>query len=283
MRLNVFISSTGMCSRREADKLIQEGKVKVNGVLAGVGTQVGEEDRVEVEGHPIKKRVPNVYIILNKPTGITCTTERHIKENIIDFVNHPYRIFPVGRLDKDSEGLIILTNDGGIVNEVLREENAHEKEYLVQVDRPVTPEFVKAMSNGVRIYNPVRKQHTKTKPCKVVRVSEYGFRIVLSQGLNRQIRRMCEALGYQVVKLKRIRIMSLRLGDLKVGTWRPLTREEISELKHVQPSHHNLESSEEKPEAAKTKKTKSQWKKDSFGKTKSTKLESTKHRGGRNQ
>lgn len=283
MRLNVFISSTGMCSRREADKLIQEGKVKVNGVLAGVGTQVGEEDRVEVEGHRIKKRVPNVYIILNKPTGITCTTERHIKGNIIDFVNHPYRIFPVGRLDKDSEGLIILTNDGGIVNEVLREENAHEKEYLVQVDRPVTPEFVKAMSNGVRIYNPVRKQHTKTKPCKVVRVSEYGFRIVLSQGLNRQIRRMCEALGYQVVKLKRIRIMSLRLGDLKVGTWRPLTREEISELKHVQPSHHNLESSEEKPEAAKTKKTKSQWKKDSFGKTKPTKLESTKHRGGRNK
>ncbi|SCZ81200.1 pseudouridine synthase [Acidaminobacter hydrogenoformans] len=234
MRLNVFISSTGICSRREADRLILEGKVKVNGVLAGVGTQVSEEDHVEVEGRHIKKRVPNVYIALNKPVGITCTTERHIKGNIIDFVNHPYRIFPVGRLDKDSEGLIILTNDGGIVNEVLREENAHEKEYLVQVNRPVTPEFVKAMSNGIRIYNPVRKQHTKTKPCKVVRVSEYGFRIVLSQGLNRQIRRMCEAMGYEVIKLKRTRIMSLRLGDLRVGQWRPLTKEEIAELRHGQ-------------------------------------------------
>ena len=280
MRLNVFISSTGMCSRREADKLIQEGKVKVNGVIAGVGTQIGEEDQVEVEGRRIKKRVPNVYIALNKPAGIICTTERHIKGNIIDFVNHPYRIFPVGRLDKDSEGLIILTNDGGIVNEVLREENAHEKEYLVQVDRPVTPEFVKAMSNGVRIYNPVRKQHTKTKPCKVVRVSEYGFRIVLSQGLNRQIRRMCEALGCQVVKLKRIRIMSLRLGDLKVGTWRYLTQEEISELKHVQPSSHDRVSSEGKLEAAKPSIIKSKAKKDSFGKTKSKKVEAAKYKGG---
>lgn len=249
MRLNVFISSTGMCSRREADRLILEGKVKVNGVLAGVGTQVSEEDNVEVEGRRIKKRVPNVYIALNKPVGITCTTERHIKGNIIDFVNHPYRIFPVGRLDKDSEGLIILTNDGGIVNEVLREENAHEKEYLVQVDRPVTPEFVKAMSNGIRIYNPVKKQHTKTKPCKVVRVSEYGFRIVLSQGLNRQIRRMCEALGYEVVKLKRTRIMSLRLGDLRIGQWRPLTKEEIAELRHEQLSAPGAT----KPDAAKHK------------------------------
>ena len=235
MRLNVFISSTGMCSRREADRLILEGKVKVNGKVASLGTQADDHDRVEVDGKVLRKTVPHVYIALNKPTGITCTTERHIRGNIIDFVNHPYRIFPVGRLDKDSEGLILLTNDGSIVNEILREEHAHEKEYLVQVDKPVTPEFVKAMSNGVRIYNPVRKQHTKTKPCKVVRVSEFGFKIVLSQGLNRQIRRMCEALGYQVVKLKRTRIMDIRLGDLKTGQWRPLSREEIAGLKRRSP------------------------------------------------
>lgn len=232
MRLNVYISGTGMCSRREADRLILEGKVKVNGKVAALGTQAEQGDVVEVEGKVLRKKVPNVYIVLNKPVGITSTTERHIKGNIIDFVSHPYRIFPVGRLDKDSEGLIILTNDGGIVNEILREENEHEKEYLVQVDRPVTPEFVKAMSNGVRIYNPVKKKHTKTKPCKVVRVSEYGFRIILSQGLNRQIRRMCEALGYEVVKLKRTRIMDLRLGDLKSGHWRPLSKEEVASLRH---------------------------------------------------
>lgn len=232
MRLNVYISSTGLCSRREADRLILEGKVRVNGKVAVLGTQADQGDLVEVEGKVLRKKVPSVYIALNKPVGITCTTERHIKGNIIDFVNHPHRIFPVGRLDKDSEGLIILTNDGGIVNEILREENDHEKEYLLQVDKPVTPEFVKAMSNGVRIYNPVKRQHTKTKPCKVVRVSEYGFRIVLSQGLNRQIRRMCEALGYEVVKLKRTRIMDLRLGDLKSGHWRPLSKEEVAGLRH---------------------------------------------------
>lgn len=228
-----MISSTGYCSRREADRLILEGKVKVNGVLAGLGTQVIETDRIEVEGRRISKKPPRVYLALNKPVGIICTTERHIKGNIIDFIQYPGRIFPIGRLDKDSEGLILLTNDGGIVNEILREENRHEKEYLVQVDRPVTPEFIKAMSNGVTIFNPVKKKHVKTKPCKVVRISERGLRIVLSQGLNRQIRRMCEALGYEVVKLKRVRIMDLSLGDLKTGQWRVLTKEEVQTLKHL--------------------------------------------------
>lgn len=231
MRLNLYISSTGSCSRREADKWIREGKVKVNGAVAGLGVQVDPGDVVEVEGKVIQKKVPNVYIALNKPVGITCTTERHIKGNIVDFINHPYRIFPIGRLDKDSEGLILLTNDGSIVNDILREENHHEKEYMVQVNKEITTEFVKTMSNGVRIYNPVRRQHTRTKPCKVVRVSERGFKIILSQGMNRQIRRMCEALGYEVVKLKRIRIMDLQLGDLKTGAWRLLTKEEVQKLK----------------------------------------------------
>lgn len=231
MRLNLYISSTGMCSRREADGLIREGKVKVNGVVAGLGLSVEPNDLVEVNGKKVQKKVSDIYIALNKPIGITCTTERHIKGNIIDFIQHPQRIFPIGRLDKDSEGLIFLTNDGSIVNEILREENQHEKEYAVIVNKPITTEFVKAMSNGVRIFNPVKKHYTNTKPCKVVRTSERGFRIVLSQGLNRQIRRMCEALGFEVIKLKRIRIMGIELGDLKTGSWRTLSHEEIMSLK----------------------------------------------------
>jgi 23S rRNA pseudouridine2604 synthase len=230
MRLNVYISSTGLCSRREADTLIREGKVKINGQIAGLGISVGEGDVVEIGGKKIIKKVPDIYIAFNKPVGITCTTERHVKGNIIDFINHPQRIFPIGRLDKDSEGLILLTNDGSIVNEILREENHHEKEYAVTVDKPVTPDFIKAMSNGVRIFNPVKQQYTRTKPCKVIRNSDRSFKIILSQGLNRQIRRMCETLGYHVVKLKRTRIMQIELKDLKTGAWRSLSEDEIASL-----------------------------------------------------
>lgn len=230
MRINNYISASGFCSRREADVLIQSKRVKINGKIADIGAQVSETDRVQVDGKPIMGKKKQVYIILNKPTGITCTTERHIKGNIIDFVGHKERIFPIGRLDKDSEGLIILTSDGGIVNEVLREENHHEKEYIVVVDQVITRHFIEQMSSGVTIYNPVKHAKTLTKPCKVERIDDKTFRIVLSQGLNRQIRRMTEALGYTVLKLKRTRIMHIKLGKLKTGEWRALTEAEVGGL-----------------------------------------------------
>lgn len=225
MRLNKFISDTGICSRREADKWIEAKRVKVNGQVAGLGTTVEEGDSVLVDDQPIGSKPEQVYIALNKPTGITSTTERHVKGNIIDFVNHPQRIFPIGRLDKESEGLILLTNDGDIVNRILRAENNHEKEYIVTVDKPLTAEVLKEMAAGVRILG------TKTKPCQVTKISDRVFRIILTQGLNRQIRRMCEAFGYQVVKLERIRIMNIHLGNLKRGHWRNLTQKELTELK----------------------------------------------------
>jgi len=225
MRLNKYISETGICSRREADAWIAAGRVRVNGVAAGLGTQVNEGDRVEVDGKPVaSKRSDTVYIALNKPVGITCTTERHVPGNIVDYVNHPQRIFPIGRLDKDSEGLILLTNNGDIVNEILREENAHEKEYVVTVDRPVTEIFLNGMASGVRILG------TVTKPCKVRRVGAGTFRIILTQGLNRQIRRMCSFFGYKVLKLQRVRIINLQLGDLKPGQWRQLEPAEVRGL-----------------------------------------------------
>lgn len=231
MRLNNFISSTGLCSRREADELIKQGKVKVNGKVAELGYVVQSGDNVEVNGKLLKGKKNDVYIALNKPVGITCTTERHIKGNIIDFVNYPERIFPIGRLDKDSEGLILLTNDGSIVNEILREENNHEKEYIVTVNKKITSSFIKGMSRGVKIYNPVKKQHTKTKPCEVFKINDRTFKIVLSQGLNRQIRRMCARLGYRVISLKRIRIMNITLEGLSVGEWRYLTKEELKDIR----------------------------------------------------
>jgi len=225
MRLNKYISETGACSRREADAWIAAGRVRVNGVAATLGTQVGEGDRVEVDGRPIAgRRSDMVYIALNKPVGITCTTERHIPGNIVDYVNHPQRIFPIGRLDKDSEGLILLTNDGDIVNEVLREEHGHEKEYVVTVDRPVTDEFLYGMAHGVDILG------TRTKPCKVRRLSRNVFGIILTQGLNRQIRRMCAAFDYQVRRLQRVRIVNVRLEGIAPGQWRELTREELRGL-----------------------------------------------------
>jgi 23S rRNA pseudouridine2604 synthase len=225
MRINKFISETGFCSRREADKLIEAKRVTINGVLAELGSVANPGDDVRIDGNPIGAKKKAVYIALNKPVGITSTTELHVKGNIIDFVNHPERIFPIGRLDKDSQGLILLTNDGDIVNKILRAENNHEKEYIVTVDKPITPQFLQGMAGGVRILG------STTKPCKVTRISDRVFQIILTQGLNCQIRRMCQAFGYQVRQLQRIRIMNITLGNLKIGQWRNLTNQELNELK----------------------------------------------------
>lgn len=226
LRLNKFISESGKASRRGADKLIADGRVTINGKVAKIGSQVNPGDDVRVSGDPIRMARNNVYIALNKPVGITSTTEKHVKGNIIDLVNHPLRIYNIGRLDKDSDGLILLTNDGDIVNEILRVENKHEKEYIVTVDKPITPDFLKNMSEGVKILD------TKTLPCEVVQLSKYVFQITLTQGLNRQIRRMCEALGYEVFRLQRTRIMNIHLGSLPVGQWRDLTKKEKTQLFH---------------------------------------------------
>ncbi|WP_042273977.1 pseudouridine synthase [[Clostridium] dakarense] len=230
MRLNNYISSTGICSRREADKLIQSKKVLINGDVAQIGQVVNPGDVVKVNGKRLHQKKNDVYIALNKPVGITCTTERHIKGNIIDYINYPERIFPVGRLDKPSEGLIILTNDGDIVNKILRSENNHEKEYVVTVNKNITPEFINNMSNGVRIFNPVNKKHVVTKKCPVTKVNNRTFKIVLTQGYNRQIRRMCETFNYEVQKLKRVRIMDLTLNGIAPGKWRRLTPQEVKGL-----------------------------------------------------
>ena len=224
MRINKFLAETGIVSRRGADKWIEDGRVTINGELATVGSKVENGDNVCVDGKPVQKVEQLVYIVLNKPVGITSTTEKHIKGNVVDFINHPLRIFHIGRLDKDSEGLLLLTNDGDIVNEILRAENHHEKEYVVQVDKPITERFLKEMAAGVEILD------TKTLPCRVEKVSSHVFKIILEQGLNRQIRRMCSALGYSVKRLQRIRIMNIKLGNLKVGQWRDLTEKERTEL-----------------------------------------------------
>ena len=224
MRINKFISEAGQASRRGADKLITEGHVTINGKRATIGSQVEPGDDVRVNGNQLFVARNNVYIALNKPVGITSTTEKGVKGNIVDLVNHPFRVFHIGRLDKDSEGLILLTNDGDIVNEILRSENQHEKEYVVSVDRPITPEFLKQMSEGVKILD------TITLPCKVEQLSKYDFKIILTQGLNRQIRRMCEELGYNVYRLQRIRIMNIQLDNLPVGQWRYLSKKEKAQL-----------------------------------------------------
>lgn len=224
-RINKYLSEVGFCSRRAADKLLEEGRIKVNGVVPEMGTKISDEDIVEVDGKPIRESEDKpIYIAFNKPVGIVCTTDtkREI-DNIIEYINHPKRIFPIGRLDKPSEGLILLTNDGDIVNKILRGKNNHEKEYLVRVDKPLNTKFLEKMRNGVPILD------TVTKKCEVERIDDMTFRIVLTQGLNRQIRRMCEFLGYEVKKLKRIRIMNIKL-DLPLGKWRDLTDQELSEL-----------------------------------------------------
>ena len=229
MRLNKHISESGYCSRRAADELISQGRVTVNGEVASFRTDVEDGAQVLLDGRPLperseKKGRRHVYIALNKPVGITCTTESDVKGNIVDFVGHQQRIFPIGRLDKDSEGLILLTSNGDIVNEVLRAENKHEKEYLVGVNRPVTDEFLRGMARGVRIHGQM------TLPCRTSKLAKFGFRIVLTQGLNRQIRLMAAAFDYRVTQLRRVRIDNLKIGALKPGQWRNLTEVELRGL-----------------------------------------------------
>jgi 23S rRNA pseudouridine2604 synthase len=228
VRINKFLSEMGYCSRREADKLIAAGRVQVNGKKIEMGTKVSPSDRIEVDGTLIgvQKEKP-IYLAFHKPVGIVCTTDTRVeKDNIIDYINFPSRIFPIGRLDKPSEGLIFLTNDGDIVNKILRAHNKHEKEYVVQVNKPITHDFVKRMQNGIPILD------TVTRKCTVKQTHKQEFRIVLTQGLNRQIRRMCEYLGYRVTRLKRVRIMNVNL-DTKVGQWRHLTTKEVKDIQRM--------------------------------------------------
>ncbi len=233
MRINNYISSSGYCSRRKADEFIKFGKVKINGLKAVIGQDVKDDDIVEVLGKKIGSKNIPIYIAFNKPIGITSTTDRKIKDNIIDFIGHKERIFPIGRLDKDSEGLILLTNDGNIVNEILRSSNNHEKDYIVTVDKNIDDDFINDMSSGIKIYNPVRNEYTITKKCKVIKINNKVFKITLTQGLNRQIRRMCNSLGYNVINLKRIRIMNIELRGLPTGSWKHLNKKEIKDLMNL--------------------------------------------------
>lgn len=227
-RINKFLSEMGYCSRRAADKLIEQGRVTINGKVPEMGTKITVADEVRVDGERISEpQEKPVYIAFNKPIGIVCTTDTRVeKDNIIDFINYPSRIFPIGRLDKPSEGLILLTNDGDIVNKILRARNKHQKEYIVTVDRPITKVFLEKMANGVPILDRV------TRKCEIEEISKFQFRIILTQGLNRQIRRMCEYLGYNVTALKRIRIMNIQL-DVPVGKWRYLSEKELSEINEM--------------------------------------------------
>ena len=228
-RINKYLSEVGYCSRRVADSLIEEGKVTINGEIPEMGTKVEDGDQVEVEGQKIEKSTKHekIYLVFNKPAGIVCTTDRRVEsDNIIDFIKYPTRIFPIGRLDKPSEGLIFLTNDGDIVNKILRARNNHEKEYIVSVNRPINRDFIQSMSNGVEILD------TITKNCFVKQLGPKKFRIILTQGLNRQIRRMCESLGFRVKSLKRVRIMNIKL-DVSTGEYREFTKEELFELNEL--------------------------------------------------
>lgn len=245
-RLNKFIGETGYCSRREADKLIEEGRVTINGVVPEMGTKVSQNDEVRIDGKLIvEKHEKLVYLAFNKPVGIECTTNLEVRNNIVDYINYPKRIFPIGRLDKASEGLIFMTNDGDIVNKILRARNNHEKEYTVTVNKPITERFIQRMGNGIPILD------TVTKKCKVEQISQFTFKIILTQGLNRQIRRMTEYLGYDVTALKRIRIINISL-DVPVGRYRDLTDDEIKELNHlIEPSSKTEEASLPKPEPQK--------------------------------
>jgi 23S rRNA pseudouridine2604 synthase len=232
MRVNKYISEAGLCSRREADELLVAGRVTINDEVVGMGAKAIEDDVVRVDGETVVARTMapesaksrGVYIALYKPVGITCTTDQTVDGNIVDFVDHPQRIFPIGRLDKDSEGLILLTSNGDIVNEILRSENRHEKEYLVAVNKAVTDEFIRGMAKGVRVHNQM------TDPCRVRKIAKFGFSIVLTQGLNRQIRLMAAAFGYRVTQLRRVRIINVKLGHLKPGQWRNLTEAELQGL-----------------------------------------------------
>jgi len=225
-RINKYLSEIGYCSRREADRLIDQDKVTINDLIPEKGTKITDGDIVKVDGVVVNKTVDPIYIALNKPVGITCTTDKNIQGNVVDFMNYPERIFHIGRLDKDSEGLLFMTNDGDIVNKILRAGNNHDKEYLVRVDMPITDEFIDGLKNGVPILD------TVTKPCIVKRTGHKEFKIILTEGMNRQIRKMCDYFGYRVHNLKRIRIMNVKL-DVKSGKWRHLTKVEIKDLKNL--------------------------------------------------
>ena len=227
IRLNKYLSDAGVCSRREADRLIEKGLVKVDGVTASMGMKILPKQKVSVKGKPVVREEKMVLIAVNKPVGIECTSDRSNRDNIIDYIGYPTRIYNIGRLDKNSHGLILMTNDGSIVNGISKSSNSHEKEYVVKVNKPVNNEFVRKMSSGIKILNRV------TKPCKVWITDKNEFHIILTEGINRQIRRLCEALGYRVLDLKRIRIMNINLGRLKEGTYRNVTPEELRELKKM--------------------------------------------------
>lgn len=249
--LNKFISATGICSRREAEKLIVEGRVTINGKPTQLGNRVFPKDVVKVDGRLLKHKPKTLYIALNKPVGVVSTTDSRERNNIVKAVNHPERLFPIGRLDKPSEGLIFLTNDGDIVNKILRAGNNHEKEYIVAVNKPIDEKFITKMSNGIPILG------TVTKKCKVEKVSTTVFKIILVQGLNRQIRRMCEYLDYEVTKLKRTRIMNVQLGNLEPGDWRELTKEELNVINNMIAKSSKTEEAslvKEKPSKTKPKK-----------------------------
>ena len=237
-RINKFLSETGYCSRREADKLLEQGRITINGVIPELGTKVSAEDEIRVDGKLIREKTEKpIYLAFNKPVGIECTTNQNVRDNIVDYINYPKRIFPIGRLDKASEGLIFMTDDGDIVNKILRARNNHEKEYIVTVNRPITDRFIERMGNGIPILD------TVTKKCKVEQISKFVFKIILTQGLNRQIRRMCDYLGYEVTALKRIRIINISL-DVHVGRYRDLTDDEIKQLnKLIEPSSKTEEAS----------------------------------------
>ena len=237
-RINKFLSETGYCSRREADKLLEDGRITINGIIPEMGTKVSSQDEVRVDGKLVREKFEKpVYLAFNKPVGIECTTNLDVRYNIVDFINYPKRIFPIGRLDKASEGLIFMTNDGDIVNKILRARNNHEKEYIVTVNKLITDRFIEKMGNGIPILD------TITKKCKVEQISKTVFRIILTQGLNRQIRRMCEYLGYEVTALKRTRIINIIL-DVPVGRYRDLTNVEITELNQlIEPSSKTEEAS----------------------------------------
>lgn len=227
LRINKFLSEAGYCSRRQADQLIEAGKVTIDGQVAKMGDKVSDDQQVMVGRQRIVRKEPFVLIALNKPRGIVCTTSEKEKDNVIRFLNFGQRIYPIGRLDKDSEGLLLLTNQGDIADALMRARNYHEKEYIVRVDKPLTKDFIKALRAGVPVLD------TVTRPCKARMIDKHTFEIILTQGLNRQIRRMCEYFGYRVTALKRIRIVNIRLGDLKTGRWRYLTETEISGLKEA--------------------------------------------------
>ena len=234
IRLNKFLSDAGVCSRREADRLAEQGLITVDGETAVVGMKIHPDAQVKVRGKRIKKEEEKVLLAFHKPAGVVCTAEKREKNNVIDYLNYPLRIYPVGRLDKDSTGLLLLTNDGELVNKIMRAGNYHEKEYIVRVNRPLTEEFCRKMASGVPILD------TVTRTCQVEPVDEMTFRIVLTQGLNRQIRRMCEALGYRVIALKRVRIMNIKLGDLKEGAWRRVEGKERATLNQLLASSSSL-------------------------------------------